>query len=625
MAATVRKLLYLGSDGIYRGAKASEEDALQLYNIEATNNLKSKALQVTDFTASNGVLKNDGSGNISTSLVATANIDDSAVTNDKLAGSIADSKLLSGVSSSNEASKIVKRDASGNFYAGTIYAALSGNASTASKWANSRTVTFGGGDVTGSFSADGSADVSSVNLTIGSEKVTNSMLAGSISNDKLNQIASANMVADSALSNNVALTDKNSQTFTGTFPAFSNPLSVGTPTENAHATTKSYVDTALATATAGLDYKQEAKWYWDLSQNGERFEPGQATTKDGFLAGVNAYGNQAPFAAGERILLNDTSGTNADVGIWVLSGSPGSFTIARTSDMLSGSATGAWVYVLKVMGQGGATDHNTAYVCNTVANVGSPIQFIIYSKAQDLVAAAPLVRSGLNLSLSTSKGLKVDSNKLTLDLGYGVEFNSDSLTVKAGSAVLVDSGGVNVRVDDSTIQVNGSGVLALKSLPSEFKISGSATSPNVTATNLGTLTGGTTSNASALHYHMSNRFTRARGSNAAGAFSLGTIVMADTADSSKLIEADKGALSTAKPLGVVVSDNSGNPIIATSGVVEIMSDVSGTAAGDPVYLGAGGAFCRYTDIDAGELIVKVGRYMGGNRVALQFQDYGYKS
>lgn len=55
-----------------------------------------------------------------------------------------------------------------NMVAKTFIGALNGNADTASKWANARTVTFAGGDVTGSFSIDGSANVSNVNLTVAS-------------------------------------------------------------------------------------------------------------------------------------------------------------------------------------------------------------------------------------------------------------------------------------------------------------------------------------------------------------------------------------------------------------------------------------------------------------------------
>lgn len=62
--------------------------------------------------------------------------------------------------SANTASKIVQRDASGNFSAGTITAALSGNATTATTWATGRTIALTG-DVTGtSGTFNGSANLS---------------------------------------------------------------------------------------------------------------------------------------------------------------------------------------------------------------------------------------------------------------------------------------------------------------------------------------------------------------------------------------------------------------------------------------------------------------------------------
>lgn len=65
--------------------------------------------------------------------------------------------------STNTVSKVVARDASGNFSAGTITATsfsgpLTGNASTASTWQTARTVTLGG-VLSGSVSIDGSANV----------------------------------------------------------------------------------------------------------------------------------------------------------------------------------------------------------------------------------------------------------------------------------------------------------------------------------------------------------------------------------------------------------------------------------------------------------------------------------
>jgi hypothetical protein len=74
--------------------------------------------------------------------------------------------------SANTASKVVARDASGNFSAGTITATLSGNASTASAWANARTITLAG-DLTGSVSIDGSA-----NATLTATVAANSVALG---------------------------------------------------------------------------------------------------------------------------------------------------------------------------------------------------------------------------------------------------------------------------------------------------------------------------------------------------------------------------------------------------------------------------------------------------------------
>jgi hypothetical protein len=68
--------------------------------------------------------------------------------------------ITSNATNLNTASTTVFRDASGNFSAGTITAALSGNASTASAWATGRTITLTG-DVTGVSAAfDGGGNLS---------------------------------------------------------------------------------------------------------------------------------------------------------------------------------------------------------------------------------------------------------------------------------------------------------------------------------------------------------------------------------------------------------------------------------------------------------------------------------
>jgi hypothetical protein len=67
---------------------------------------------------------------------------------------------ITAATSANTASTIVKRDASGNFVAGTITAALSGNAATATKWATARNLSLTGDATATLTSVDGSAAVS---------------------------------------------------------------------------------------------------------------------------------------------------------------------------------------------------------------------------------------------------------------------------------------------------------------------------------------------------------------------------------------------------------------------------------------------------------------------------------
>lgn len=82
--------------------------------------------------------------------------------------------VTSNATSANTASTIVARDASGNFTAGTITAALSGNATTASTWQTARTITIGS---TGK-SVDGSGNVSWSLTEIGAPSTTGTGASG---------------------------------------------------------------------------------------------------------------------------------------------------------------------------------------------------------------------------------------------------------------------------------------------------------------------------------------------------------------------------------------------------------------------------------------------------------------
>lgn len=104
----------------------------------------------------------------------------------------------------NTADTLVKRDASGNFSAGTITAALSGNAATASKWQTARNIGVDG-DATGIISVDGSANAN-IPVTLVNSGVTAGSYGGasnvaSFTVDSKGRITSASNVAISSTLN----------------------------------------------------------------------------------------------------------------------------------------------------------------------------------------------------------------------------------------------------------------------------------------------------------------------------------------------------------------------------------------------------------------------------------------
>ncbi len=101
---------------------------------------------------------------------------------------------LSDATEANSASKLVIRDGSGDFAAGTITAALSGNATSATsagKWTNAATLTLGG-DLSGSVDIDGSAGV-----TLTATIKANSVALGTDTTG--NYVSTITIAADSGL------------------------------------------------------------------------------------------------------------------------------------------------------------------------------------------------------------------------------------------------------------------------------------------------------------------------------------------------------------------------------------------------------------------------------------------
>lgn len=106
-----------------------------------------------DFKVKNGLIVEGTTGTINNHDILTKKTDDQNYIVNLIGGT---------ATSANEANKVVKRDGSGNFAAGVVTADLvgdvTGNADTATTLETARTITLGG-DLSGSVSFDGSANV----------------------------------------------------------------------------------------------------------------------------------------------------------------------------------------------------------------------------------------------------------------------------------------------------------------------------------------------------------------------------------------------------------------------------------------------------------------------------------
>jgi hypothetical protein len=144
--------------------------------------------------------------------------------------------ITSNATSANTLSAIVARDASGNFSAGTISAALSGNASTASAWATGRTITLTG-DVTGVSGAwTGSGDISFAttiaanSVALGTDTTGDYVATAGVSGNGLSGSASGENSTFTVTSNATSANTGNTIVFRDASGNFSAGVMTGTAT-----------------------------------------------------------------------------------------------------------------------------------------------------------------------------------------------------------------------------------------------------------------------------------------------------------------------------------------------------------------------------------------------------------
>ena len=342
--------------------------------------------------------------------------------------------ITSNATNANTALAIVKRDASGNFSAGTITAALSGNASTATTLQTARTISLNG-DLAGSVSFNGSSDVI-ITATIQADSVA------------LGTDTTGNYIATIAgTTNQVNVSGSGSETaavtlslpqdiHSGAVPAFagmslSGDLAMGSnsitgladPINAQDAATKAYVDAARA----GLDVKQSVR---------------AATTGNITLSNTQTI-DGVSLVVGNRVLVKDQT-TASQNGIYVVAS--GAWPRASDADAPNEVSPGLFLFV-----EEGTLNGDNGFVITSDAPlvVGTDdIVFTQFSGAGQIVAGNALTKSGNTLDVVVAGS-------------GGIEIVSDALQLKsslAGAGLVYDSGVLDVVGTANRITVNSDSI-----------------------------------------------------------------------------------------------------------------------------------------------------------------------
>jgi hypothetical protein len=268
---------------------------------------------------------------------------------------------------------------------------------------------------------------------------------------------------------------------------------LGTPLVATDAATKGYVDSVA----------QGLSWHMPVRA--------VATTNVTSLSGPQTVDTVALIATNRVLLTAQTTAT--ENGIWVVNA--GAWT--RPTDYPVGFASASTAVFVS---EGSVTYADTAWTCITDAPVDvvdtNPTAWALFATTATSTASNGLVKVGNDFRVKPGDGIEVVSNSASTNVALdatapGLQFTGVAGTGKLQVKVLSTGGlevlstGVDIKVDGTTAGnptvatgVNGLRVIGV---PLNFNINNAATSSNVTAANLNTLTAGSTSDASSLHKH----------------------------------------------------------------------------------------------------------------------------
>lgn len=294
---------------------------------------------------------------------------------------------------------------------------------------------------------------------------------------------------------------------------------------------------------------------------------------------------------------------------------------------------------------GGSTYLNTGWDCSTtmVAVDTTPNVWSQFSGAPSYTYDQGLIKivSSIQVDLNTAadeQGTGAGGGSSGLEFDVNTASGKLRAKVDPAKAIRRYANGLGLKLDGSTLQLDAGGAgtgASVRGVPDLFYVGSTQTSQTpgtgvVTATNLNTLTAGTTSNADALHTHSALAAASAPILSSVMSATGGTVAVKDpvyiTGTSNVVDEGRADTDAKSRVIGVAQSNPSGDNynIVFAGKAAGVVTGLSGAAAGVPVYLGTAGGMSTALP-GASNRVILIGYCLDADDLFVRITDYGKKA
>lgn len=398
MVPTTRTLEILTENGLTGGTLPLDLTS----NKSWTLGLTGQALSFHSLNT-NGLITRTASNQITTRTIEVSGTGLSVLNGNGISGN---PRIAINSTSDNTPGAVVSRNLLGDFTANTVFASLSGNASTATTWQTGRTI-----QITGDVEGTSSTFNGSENLSFSVLLTNTGVSAGTYTKttvDTKGRVTAGTTLAASDIPTLTAskISDFNTQVQTNRLNQLAVPIqSVSLNNQRI---------TNVADPVALTDAANKA--YVDASQQGLIVKDAVRVTTQGniSLSGIQTI-DTILLVSGDRILVKDQT-LKENNGIYVVSS--GAWSRAADANQDSEIQTGLFVFV-----EEGDFNANSGWVLSVIspepAELGvSELIFAKFSGAGQIEAGTGLTKTGNTINLNTVNSNRIVANADNIDLAF---------------------------------------------------------------------------------------------------------------------------------------------------------------------------------------------------------------